>query len=476
MKNAHDEENWPTGRKIGQDLAKTESSHPSTHGSLDALRKRIRKDTSQYFGRTNVPHYVIRLSRGGKRTVFILTSSLDESAKKAREIKAHLSLHGWSKTVAVYCAPVETETSGLKIGRFLELARTHMQVDPITFSSYASKFRQVVAGVMNIGYEGSARFSGTTQPSKWRLAVNEVPLDSITPVAVLKWRSHYLEQKSIAQKNQTKAQHTANAIIRNARSLFSEAAIKNLLNSEPSIKMPALLPFAGVDLIPERDADYFYISEVNVQDLIRDAFSELTGEVLVIFALALGGGLRRKEIDNLTWSRINLSTGVVLVAPTATAKLKSDHSLGEVKLEREFVDVLRHHAEKSKGDFVLRPDRPARVVETYCHYRCDRDFEKLCRWLAKKGIQRSTNCVHTLRKEFGSWIAAEHGIHKACASLRQSSISLTAKHYTTRKSVPTSFFEKTKTEAVKSTSIDTQKLIEDFVKKLEQDGYSIRMA
>jgi hypothetical protein len=66
------------------------------------------------------------------------------------------------------------------------------------------------------------------------------------------------------------------------------------------------------------------------------------------------------------------------------------------------------------------------------HYRCTSIFEGLIAWLRKKGVTTNTP-LHTLRKEFGSRIAAEHGIYAASRLLRHADIRTTASHYLDKK-------------------------------------------
>jgi integrase len=71
------------------------------------------------------------------------------------------------------------------------------------------------------------------------------------------------------------------------------------------------------------------------------------------------------------------------------------------------------------------------MTATY-HYRCERHFDRLIRWLRSKGVTAS-NPLHTLRKEFGSQIAAQAGIFAASMALRHADIQLTRDYYVDKK-------------------------------------------
>jgi integrase len=69
--------------------------------------------------------------------------------------------------------------------------------------------------------------------------------------------------------------------------------------------------------------------------------------------------------------------------------------------------------------------------------RCTSIFESLIAWLRAKGVTTKTP-LHTLRKEFGSRVAAEHGIYAASRLLRHADITTTAQYYLDKKKRVTS--------------------------------------
>ena len=480
-------QNGQVGRKSGQKVAS--NSALSTTSGLQKLKGRLRADTQRYFQRVDVPHYVIRLKCADQRGYFALSADIDEAAKRARAIKLHLSLHGWDKTIEAFPPLGHKKPITVTVGEFLQLVQQHGQVDSRTFYSYATKFRQVVSGVVGFRHAGAEKNCGRRGISPWRIAVDAVPLAKITPTKVELWRSDYLanrinaakvaqkagvSESSSVQSVRKRAEHTANAVVRGARSLFAAHTLKRVRNCVPSLRLPAPLPFEGIDLLEEHDADFFYVSEIDAGALVRKALAELSGDVLVIFVLAIGSGLRRSEIDNLKWSHVDLDRGTILVAPTVTSDLKTDSSLGEAQVEPQLLEILRAHAKHSKGDYVLRSDLPPREVTTYSFYRCSKEFTRLCDWLNEKGIRRERKKLHALRKEFGSNITQGQGIHAACASLRHSSIALTAKYYAKRKGVPTSFFAEVDGAATKTKARDADAIVDALLKRMVEQGLVMR--
>jgi hypothetical protein len=279
-------------------------------------------------------------------------------------------------------------------------------LDPSTAYTYAARLRRVVSGFRRIKFGGADKSSGGPIPSKWQLAVDGTLLNTITPEQVSAWRDAYVGRHPAGAAERTYAEHTVNGIVRNARALFAKRVLKRVLSRCSNLVLPSSLPFEGVEFIPERESDYFYTSEVDVKQLIEDAFKGLSRNHLVIFVLAIGAGLRRNEIDKLPWAHVDLPTGMVTVAPTKYGRLKSDSSVGKIQLEPRFAEVLRKHATGSRGKFVLTSHIAPSVGSLQRHYRCKKDFTALCRWLETKGITRSTSRIHTRRKEFGCTLGA----------------------------------------------------------------------
>jgi integrase len=461
-------------QKSGQEVAKNTAIASTTHGTAAKLKRRIQQNTRTYFGKATAPQYLIRIQCRRRREWFELGSDLDVGVKLAREIDQYIRLHGWEETRKKYKPAFAEERSDLTVGRFIELVGQHGQLDPSTAYTYASRLRRIVSGIRRIKFGGSDKFSGGPVPSKWRLTVDGTLLNSITAEQVALWRDAYVGRHQVGSAERTHAEHTVNGILRNARALFAKRVLKRVLSKSSNLVLPSPLPFDGVEFIPERESDYFYTSEVDVKQLIEDAFKELSGNQLVIFVLAIGAGLRRNEIDKLPWAHVDLPTGTVTVAPTQYGRLKSDSSVGKIQLEPRFAEVLRKHAEGNRGEFVLASHIAPRIGSLQRHYRCKKDYKALCQWLKTKGIRRSTSRIHTLRKEFGSHLAQRRGIFAASSGLRHSTIGVTRKFYVSSKIEPTSFFS-VETPASSSPQ-DAAQLVELLKKALEQGAITLPTA
>lgn len=433
MNNSIDGHNSPRIPNSGQELGNKCIRPATTCGNLARFRHRVQRDTRKYFQRTIANHYMFRIQRRGRREWFRLQTDLAASAMLAREIETHLRFYGWEATRKKFKPSFESENCDLTVGGFVELVTRYGEIQPMTLSGYISAFRRIVAGAFAIdrGYGKIGR-----KPKEWRHRVDAVSLRDIKVQHVLSWRDKHLECFPLGSLKRMQAEHTANSAMRSAHALFSKRVLRRLFNRNPNLMLPMPLPLDGIELLPERESDFFYVSEIDASKLIKDAFQELKGNCLIIFILALGAGLRRNEIDKLPMAHLNLSTGIVTVAPTQHHRLKTDTSAGKVQLEQCFVEKLRELLAHQRGEFVLTAPFPRRLRK---RYRCKEDFRELNLWLRGKGITHSVRRIHTLRKEFGSHLAQRRGIFAASAGLRHSTIGITRKFYAANPIQPTAF-------------------------------------
>jgi integrase len=160
----------------------------------------------------------------------------------------------------------------------------------------------------------------------------------------------------------------------------------------------------------------------------RSAQEELDPERLKMFLLAVMAGLRRKEIDLLEWKSLRWPKNVIRIEPTEFFHPKSEHSVDDVEVDPELMEILRGFHARASGPFVIEaPGRPAKRVD-WQYYRCDSIFDSLTAWLREKGV-RTQRPLHTLRKEFGSLVRQAHGIHAASKALRHGSLSVSSQFY-----------------------------------------------
>jgi len=213
--------------------------------------------------------------------------------------------------------------------------------------------------------------------------------------------------------------------MRQAKSLFAPAVLKFV-----SLELPGASPFAGVSFEPRQSMKYR--SGFSVEKLIEDAQKELPIEQLKILLLALMVGLRRNEIDKLEWPAYRWDEGVIRIEATRYFHPKSEDAVGDVEIDPELLEIFRGFRARATANFVIESEIAPRPGATYSHYRCQRLFEALSKWLRDHGVT-GNKPLHTLRKEFGSQICAKHGIYAASTALRHADIAITSQHYLDKK-------------------------------------------
>jgi integrase len=185
----------------------------------------------------------------------------------------------------------------------------------------------------------------------------------------------------------------------------------------------------GVDFEPRQSMKYR--SEIDVEKLIAQARQELEHddpEAYKVFLLAVGLGLRRKEIDLLEWPSFRWNENTVRIEPTRYFHPKSEDSIADLPVDPELMDVFRKYHAGTKGSFVIRSRRPPLPPRPHQYFRCDPIFDRLVVWLRKDGLH-GNKPLHTLRKEYGSLLTRTYGIHAASRALRHADLRTTSEHY-----------------------------------------------
>src|SRR5262249_57355537 len=172
---------------------------------------------------------------------------------------------------------------------------------------------------------------------------------------------------------------SVNSLLRQAKSLFAPAVWKFI-----KLEIPCS-PFEGVAFEPRKSMRYQ--SRFDVESLIRAAQKELPREQFKTFLLAIMAGLRRNEIDKLEWQAFDWDKGVISIPATSHFAPKSEDSTGDVEVDTEVMELFRGYAARGTSDFVIESTVPARSQGTYSHYRCQKHFDGLIKWLRNHGVE-----------------------------------------------------------------------------------------
>lgn len=320
---------------------------------------------------------------------------------------------------------------GSTVGDFLDELKAKADLKPKTLEGYAVALRKIVADAFDIdgGKDDKEKFDyrgGGRQ--RWLERVHAVRLTALTPDVVQKWKRAFLSRAADDPIRTRAAKISVNSFLRRAKSLFAPDAIKHLSR----VQLPSPLPFERVSFEPRQSMRYR--STINVEKLTRAAHEELAendAPAFLAFVLALGAGLRRIEIDRLEWSAFRWSENVIRIEPTEHFDVKTEHSIGDVSVDKELMSMMRGYAARARSNFVIDSPNLPRKRATFENYRAQKVFERLSTWLRTKGVS-AQKPIHELRKESGSMVNRAHGLTAAKDFLRHADIGITAAHYLDR--------------------------------------------
>ncbi len=373
-----------------------------------------------------INEWQVRICHKGKREWFQLGSSNKiVASKRAADIYQSLKLNGWEATIREFKGVMEVKKKAQTIGDYLAVVEETGVLAPKTFALYYRWLRAIAAqskGIPHTKHKYDYKNGGLAE---WRKKVDAIPLEYLTPDRVRKWQRDFVARAGSDPVAIRKAEHSANSAIRNARSLFSN----NLLSHIKGVELPSPLPFEGVALL--KSGSMRYRSSMDTAQLVKDATSELSQSdpnAYIIFLLSLFAGLRRNEIDKLRWASIDFDKGMVHIEPHAYFTPKTEHSIGTARLDEEVMEILRQHKKSHTSEYVIDSRNEPRLGCAYDHYRADKSFRALVKWLRSKGVDTNSP-IHTLRKEFGRLITEQYGIYAASKALRHGGIQITAAHY-----------------------------------------------
>lgn len=387
---------------VTPETPKPTESKPEKLGKthVNYWKKRLYRNSFTRDGhRYEVNDWSVKIQHLGCRRAFSLNSAnKDTAAAKARDIYVAIVGKGWAAAEALYNPDMIARKDDPSLGDFLAEVETKASLKPKTFRNYASSFRTIVAGVLNIDDDKSKYDYRAGGQKKWIAAVDAAKLSRITPDRIQAWKVSYLKAADPSLTDQASAKRTINSYIRCARCLFSKGILKFL-----KLRLPQPLPFDGVEL--EEAGSMRYKSKIKPELLVMCARNELRKkhpESYKTFLLALLSGLRRSEIDLLEWEAIDWANNRIWIGNTKHFSVKTDDSEDFVEVDPEVLAELRG-MKGTVTPFVLNSSLPPRVGLSRQYYRCQHVFRHLTEWLRSKGID-ANKPIHELRKEFGSLV------------------------------------------------------------------------
>jgi hypothetical protein len=145
-----------------------------------------------------------------------------------------------------------------------------------------------------------------------------------------------------------------------------------------------------------------YRSSFDASKLIQAANEELAENdppAFLVILLGLCVGLRKGEIDLLPWSAVKFNSGLIRIEPTEYFDVKTEHSIGDVPVDPEILEILRGFRARTKSPFVIASSRAPRRTTTYEHYRCEplRSGTRLAEGARRTRTQTVTRAAQRVR-------------------------------------------------------------------------------
>ena len=381
------------------------------------------------------PHYQMRVKFKGRRVAFGLgTGNKDAAAARAAAIYADILALGIEGALAKHRPEaVVAKDRTATVGEWIEAAGAVTDASDITATAYARALRKIAADLLAVKRTKKRFGPKKGGAARFRAEVDAANLNIFTPAAVQQWRLAYVKKAKNPVQERSRMT-SCNSTIRQARSLFADKIVRFL-----DLRLPDPPPFAGVQFYPRQSAKYF--SRIDPKALLQKAQAELAEAdppAFLAMLLALSAGLRRGEIDSLTWRQVDFDRQLVRIEATEKAGLKTTDSRDEVAIDQTVTAILRgRFAKVNRLDaYVIEAEGVGAGKAAWGqHYRADAVFTRLTEWLRANGVE-ARKPLHELRKELGALVTAEHGIYAASRVLRHSNVATTAAHYTDLKTRP----------------------------------------
>lgn len=336
---------------------------------------------------TECTEYCIRLQYNGERHRFNTHQTNKEQAigVAIRFYNKLQSCGSWDEAVE-YIFPRKEKKSSATVGGFIEFILQYSTKKEGTLQIYFKKFRTLVSEIFGVGKDQRASYANRAAYKAWLAKVNAIRLADLSSDKVQIWKKKRLLECNNDPKKEACMRNTINTILRNSKSLFSQS-IRNII----PLKLPENTPFDNIEF--ERTDIMPYSSKIHaLKAFLDNAHNKLwedytpndvamgmvrvKSEAYKVILLSLLAGLRRGEMDTLTWNQIDFVANVIRIRTTAHTATKTFGSERDVHMNEFLVKQLsKMRNQVITTEFVINNDvMPNIKLTTQHHYRCRRIF------------------------------------------------------------------------------------------------------
>ena len=216
---------------------------------------------------------------------------------------------------------------------------------------------------------------------------------------------------------------TTSSEIRKAKGIFKPAALTYYSSRGAKVDSP----FVGVELDPLEITPYKPLPR-SVRETITGGIEDLPSDQALALILCMKLGLRKSEADRarMEWIQEDMNGNFEFVIQKEDDfEPKTKHAVREIPIRAELVEEIRA-AREAMNPAVFDPYIIAGGGRGKT--RKDKTFRRLNVWLKSKGV-KNVNPLHSMRKEWISYLVTVHGIEVAHKFAGHSDMNLTMKVY-----------------------------------------------
>ncbi|MDQ8199368.1 tyrosine-type recombinase/integrase [Pelagicoccus enzymogenes] len=380
---------------------------------------------------------------GERHKVSLETADDGEAASRARDLYELVVANGWTTGRRSFEAKLLNHARSLgKCATVKEIAEAYLRGGSGSIGTREEIVDNLYSLVSSVkGCEHPDYNRDKDAHARWKELVGGTALGSISEEEFQCWRLKAERGEVFSSKTgKPLALATIDKKLRLYRSIFGKKSL------------PAFKQLALPDDIPGISLPFFdpqplgFVECVSSEFLMGKAVDLLFPdrlELLKVVLLCLCVGLRRGEVDRLTWRAFNFDERTIKLAPETLRRLKWRSSAGVLPLSQEINDFFKGlMGDHGKDGFVIRTPRGRNVanrkLDTLADrkgsnkYRANSVFEKVMSWLGQQGVN-CRNRIHYLRKAFGWDICVQEGIYAASKALRHSNVLTTEHSYMAKK-------------------------------------------
>ena len=286
------------------------------------------------------------------------TANKAQAAFKARKLYEEFRANGWAETMRRR-RPLDVPDKKVKatIGEYLDAVKAKSAIYLKTVEGYAVALRKIAADIH--GLADTREKKSPTHRQAWRASrFNQAANLTAEKIDILASRLYQAQGDRSAQREKRPCVgeqfHPAGTLALRRRR--HRPGPGDCGDSDP-------IPFTGVKV--EKVRVPRYRATFDMATLLESAREELATskpEQFKIFLLAAMAGLRRNEIDKLSWTAFRWDEGIIRIEATQFFRPKTSDSEGDVLVDPELLEIFRGYFARARAGASLSSNPRCRPI------------------------------------------------------------------------------------------------------------------